>query len=120
MIKIKNEYSLKELPGFINKARKRHKYNAKSKAVDGIHFHSTKEADYYEELLLKEKAGVVLFFLRQVPFDLPGGAKHRIDFVEFMPDGRVTFVEVKGYDTPAGKLKRKMIENLYPIKIELV
>lgn len=72
------------------------------------------------KLLEKTTSGDVLFFLRQVPFELPGGVKHFIDFEVFFADGTVEFVEVKGLDTPMGKAKRKMVEDLYPIKITVV
>jgi len=97
----------------------KHKFHAKPTSRYGIHFDSQKEARYYDTLILRQKAGEVLFFLRQIPFDLPGGVKHRIDFMEFWSDGTVHVVEIKGYDTPAGKMKRKMVESLYPITIEV-
>lgn len=98
----------------------KHKYNAKKTEIDGIRFDSKKEARYYQELLLRQRAGEIVFFLRQVPFHLPGNVRHVIDFVEFHTDGTVHIVEVKGYDTPQGKMKRKMVEDVYPVKIELV
>ena len=61
-----------------------------------------------------------MFFLRQVPFDLPGGVKYRADFMIFWADGSVTVEDVKGYDTPQSRLKRRQGEVLYPVKIELV
>jgi len=97
----------------------RHKYHAKPTSRNGIKFQSKKEARYYDTLLLRQKAGQVLFFLRQVPFDLGGGVIHRIDFMEFWTDGTVHIVEIKGYDTPIGKMKRKIVESLYPIDIEV-
>ena len=96
-----------------------HKFNAKATSEDNIRFASKKEAIYYNELKLRVRAGEVVFFLRQVPFDIPAGV-HRIDFVEFLSNGEVEFIEVKGYDTPMGKLKRKQVEELYPIKIKVV
>ena len=97
----------------------RHKFRAVQTVADGIKFPSKKEARYYEELKLRQAAGGVLFFLRQVPFHLPGGVRHVIDFVEFHADGTVHFVEIKGYDTPIGKLKRKLVESIYPISVEV-
>lgn len=97
----------------------RHKFNAKPTEYDGRRFDSKKEARYAQGLDLRKKAGEIIFYLRQVPFDLPGGVKYRIDFVEFHTDGTVRFIDVKGYDTPMGKAKRKMVEDLYPVKIEL-
>lgn len=99
---------------------KKSKYNAVIVERDGYKFDSKKEAKYFDELLLRVKAKEVLFFLRQVPFHLPGKVVYRLDFLEFHPDGSVHFVEVKGFDTPMGKLKRKQTEELYPVKIEVV
>jgi hypothetical protein len=99
--------------------RLRHKFRAKPSEADGIIFASKKEMDYYRELLLRKKSGEVLFFLRQVPFHLPGNVRHVIDFVEFWSDGTVHVVEIKGFDTPLGKLKRKQVMDLYPINIEV-
>jgi len=96
----------------------KHKFNAVPTKSDGIRFDSKKEALYYEELKLKKKAGLVLFFLRQVPVDLPGKTKYRVDFLEFHADGTVHFVDVKGMRTETYKLKKRQIEELYPIEIE--
>lgn len=98
----------------------RHKYHATPTVNDGIRFDSKKEAAYYEKLKLWRSAGEVLFHLRQVPFDLPGGVKYRADFVIFWADGDVTVVDVKGFDTPQSKQKRKQVEALYPIEIQIV
>lgn len=105
---------------FWGKRPKRNKYGAKKVEVDGIRFHSKKEADYYCRLKLLKRAGEVDFFLRQVPFDLPGGVKYRCDFQVFWSDGKVTFVDVKGFMTKTSKLKIKQVEELYPIEIVLV
>jgi len=85
----------------------KHKFKAKPTVYDGIKYGSKKEANYAFKLDLAKKSGELLFYLRQVPFDLPGGFKHRIDFLEFWADGTAKFVEVKGMDLPMGKLKRK-------------
>lgn len=98
--------------------RQRHKFNAVRTERDGIKFHSKKEARYYDELKLKQGAGVVLFFLMQVPFMLPGNVKYRCDFQEFHADGTVHFVDVKGHRTPQYIDKKKMVESLYPVEIE--
>jgi hypothetical protein len=97
----------------------RHKFRAKPSDEDGIRFASKKERAYYQGLKLRQKNGEVLFFLRQAPFHLPGNVRHIIDFIEFWADGTVHFVEIKGFDTPLGKLKRKQVMDLYPINVEV-
>lgn len=96
----------------------RHKYGAKPTTKDDIRFDSKAEAAYYSQLKIRLNHDV-LFFLRQVPFDLPGGVKYRADFVLFMKDGNVEIIDVKGMDTPMSKMKRKQVEDLYPIEIKL-
>jgi hypothetical protein len=98
----------------------KNKYNAKRTIVDGITFDSKKEARYYSELLLRRRAGEITFFLRQVPFDLPGGIKYRVDFVEFCADGTIRFIDVKGVQTKEFILKKRMVEHLYPVQIMIV
>lgn len=94
------------------------KYHNKITSIDGIKFHSKKEAEYYCELLIRERYGDVLFFLRQIPLHLPGNTKYICDFVEFLSDKSVHFIDVKGKRTPAYIKNKKMVEALYPIIIE--
>jgi hypothetical protein len=104
-----------------------HKYHAKPVEIDGIKFPSTKEGDYYNQLKLEQRAGLILCFLRQVPFHLPGGVVYRLDFMVFSHpfndvNGvyRVRFIDVKGVKTPVYEIKRKQVEELYGIHIEEV
>ncbi len=98
--------------------RFRHKFNAKPTELDGIKFASKKEAKYYHELKLRQAAGEVLFFLRQVPFHLPGNVRYVCDFAEFLADGQVRFVDVKGYKTDMYKLKVKQVKAVFGVTIE--
>ncbi len=98
---------------------KKHKFSAKITKVDGIKFHSKKESMYYGVLKDMQRSGELLFFLRQVPFHLPGNIRCVIDFMEFWANGDIKFIDVKGIDTLLSKTKRKQVEALYPIKIEL-
>ena len=97
-----------------------HKFKAKQTEIDNIKFASRKEAKYYMELKLRQRAGEVLFFLRQVPFHLTGDIKYVCDFQVFLTDGTVEFVDVKGMETDMFKLKKKQVEALYPIEIKIV
>lgn len=99
----------------------RHKFGNIPVMVDGITFSSKKESRYYQDLLLAKKSGDLLFFLRQVPFHLPGGVRYVVDFETIWKDGHIEFVDVKGFFTPASKMKIKMVEELYfPVKIIIV
>ena len=98
----------------------KHKFNAQKTVRNGFRFDSKKEARYYDQLVSAEKAGVVLFFLRQVPFHLPGNVVYRVDFQVFMADGHVRFIDVKGYRTKEYITKKKLVEAHYPVEIEEV
>ena len=95
----------------------RHKFNAKKTIRDGLKFDSNKEAEYYDTLKEKVENGEVLFFLRQVPIDLPGNIRYYCDFLVFNVDHTCDFIDVKGYKTPVYKIKKKQIESIYPFKI---
>lgn len=97
-----------------------HKFHAKPSYVDDKWFGSKAEAQYYTHLKLLQEQGKIVFFLRQVPFDLPGKVKYFVDFVEFWADGTVKFTDVKGYETETFKLKKKMVEEIYPVELHIV
>lgn len=101
----------------IRKTVIRHKFKAKPTITDDIRFDSKKEAAFYTQLKLRQSVGEVLFFLRQVPFHLPGGVRYVCDFQVFTADGRVEFIDVKGMQTAEFKAKRRMVESLYPVEI---
>lgn len=100
--------------------RPRHKFGAVPTVQNGVRYASKAEARYAAQLDLRKRAGDVLFFLEQVPIRLPGGTKYVVDFVEFLASGEVRFVDVKGVVTPMFTLKKKQVEALYPIEIEVV
>ena len=99
--------------------RQKHKFSAERTELDGIKFASKKESRYYSDLLVRQRIGEVVFFLRQVPFHLPGGTKYVVDFQEFMADGTVRFVDVKGFQTKEFIRAKKQVEAIYPVQIEL-
>lgn len=87
---------------------------------NGIRFPSKLEANYYKQLMLRQHAGEVVFFLRQVPFHLPGNVRYVVDFVVFTAEGDVIFVDVKGMKTPEFIMKKKLVEALYPVEITVL
>lgn len=100
--------------------RQKHKFNATQCKADEIKFSSKAERAYYHRLKFLQQSGDVVFFLMQVPFRLPGGVKYVVDFQIFYADGTVSFVDVKGVSTPLFILKKKQVEEIYPITIEVV
>lgn len=97
----------------------KHKYHAKPTKVDNVRYDSKKEAKYAGQLRILQKCGEILFFLRQVPFEIGAGIKYRCDFMEFWANGDIRFVDIKGFMTPLARNKIKQVEDLYPIKIEV-
>lgn len=103
-----------------NPPARRNKYNAVATVVDGIRFDSKAEARFYESLKGMVLAGQLKYFLRQVPFDLPGNVKYKCDFMMVYHNGKVAYVDVKGRRTPMYILKKKQVESLYPVEIQEV
>lgn len=94
--------------------------------ADGIKFGSKKESRIFRELQARQHNGELKFFLLQVPFILPGKTdsgrrfKHYLDFMAVRTDGQIEYIEVKGRDLPVGKMKRRQVEEIYGINIEVI
>lgn len=111
------------------------KYRAKPTVVDGVRFHSQKEARRYAELRLLEKAGEIWGLELQPAFPLlvhvmraakalaQGGTfrigEYRGDFKYHDRAGTVPYVveDVKGFKTPLYKWKKRHVEAQYGIQI---
>lgn len=111
------------------------KYRNVRVEVDGITFDSKREAAYWQELKLREKAGEITDVQRQVPFDLHCPGPHGSSFViaRFIADftfrdvdpegdfGRRHVADVKGGKvTQMFALKAKWMNLEYGIDIEVV
>ena len=102
------------------------KYRAIKTVVDGITFDSKKEAKRYSELKMMEKAGIIATLRLQPEFKcMVNGKKvctYKADFEYLMvdeegPDGQIGYYiveDVKGFKTPVYKLKKKLVEALFP------
>jgi hypothetical protein len=101
------------------------KYHNKKTVIDGITFDSKKEAQYYAELKLLQRAGEITAFERQVRYELqPGftyqGQKVRpihyiADFVVTYNNGQQEVVDCKGMRTKDYILKSKMFRFKFPM-----
>ena len=110
---------------------KRNKYGNRRTEVDGIMFHSAKEAKRYTELKLMEKAGAIRGLRLQVPFDLEvNGVKicrYVADFVyEEQIHGEKIFSrglwgtvieDVKGKRTDVYRIKAKLMKAILNIEV---
>ncbi len=83
---------------------KRNKYGAKRKEVDGINFHSTSEADYY--IHLKEE-GVNIVELQPKVRLTKANLLYKPDFL-IEEDGVLVYIDVKGFETPVFKIKKRL------------
>lgn len=105
-------------------APKTHKYRAERFSLDGIRFDSKAEANCWARLKIMERAGEISGLERQTafPFVVNGETvfTYRADFTYRDRDGRRHAIDVKGYDTPMSKLKRRIIEAARDITIEVV
>lgn len=87
---------------------KKNKYNNIKTAVDGITFDSKAEAKRYRELQTLLKAREIRGFTRQPSFLLPGNIRYRPDFLVCGKDGKMWCEDVKGVETQAFRLKKKL------------
>lgn len=101
-------------------ARRRSKYSNARTDYNGRTYDSKAEARYAMGLDMRQRAGEVLYWLWQVPFHLPGKTVYRCDFAVFESDGSAHYVDVKGIETQLFKLKKRQVEELYPVTIEVV
>jgi hypothetical protein len=101
------------------------KYRNRKTTVDGIEFHSKKEADFYCELKLRQKANDFLVFnlqpefVLQNPFTDREGKKHqaikyRADFMILHHEGTEEVIDVKGMKTKEYLLKKKLFLAKFP------
>lgn len=99
------------------------KYHNVRTEVDGISFSSRLEADYYQHLMLRWKAGDLLWFAMQVPFGLEGGVRYVADFVVVdFTHGRqeVRVIDTTGMMTQVKKNKLKQMKARWGITVEIV
>lgn len=89
-------------------------------AVDGITFDSKAEAVQYQQLKLMQQAGEIIGFTRQPSFVLPGGIRYMPDFLVCDKDMKIWVEDVKGFETQAFKIKRKLWDETFwwlPLRI---
>jgi len=106
---------------------KEHKYNAKSVVVEGVHYASTREYDRYQELRMKQKAGLIRGLRRQVVFQFIHNGihigKYVADSTYYEPGNParkawdLVVEDSKGVRTPLYQRSKKMMLAFYGIEI---
>lgn len=108
----------------LRKLLRQHKYRAKPTVIDGHRFPSRREARRYGELKLLERAGLISQLELQPRFPITvGGIKvctYVGDFMYANSKGERVIEDVKGMRTPMYKLKKKLLEATYGIRIQEV
>lgn len=97
------------------------KYGAVRTIVDGIRFASKKEAARYRDLRLMQQGGLISELRWQVPFEIRIKEIYicswLADFTYTAKDGMKCTEDVKGMRTDVYKLKKKLVEAQYNIRI---
>lgn len=100
--------------------KKRAKYGNIPTEVDGKRFDSKHEAEVYEGLMLRRRAGELWIVLRQVAFDLPGGIRYIADFVTIDHAGHVEVIDAKSAATKRNRVyinKKKQMRAEWGVEI---
>lgn len=107
------------------------KFHAIKATINDIQFDSLNESRYYIKLLQEKKAGIIKSFEMQQSFLITPSYKkngktirkmeYLADFVIQYPDGSTRVIDVKGVETDVFKMKKKLVEYMYPdVTIECV
>ena len=117
--------SAKEYQEAAAKPARGNKYKAKRTLLDGICFDSKAEASYYAGLKLRQRAGEVEDVEMQRPYALIIEGQlictYRADFVFWdVAERRRRVIDVKGIETPAFKIKRKLMKACHGLEVEVV
>jgi len=100
------------------------KYNNKKTSYNGHYYDSMLEANYAMYLDILVKAKVVDHWEGQVVKRLDVNGKtvctYRLDFEVYYTNGKVEYVEVKGFWTDVARIKVKLFEALENVTVTVV
>ncbi|GAA0735585.1 DUF1064 domain-containing protein [Clostridium oceanicum] len=99
------------------------KYGSKKIVIDGITFDSKDEARYYEYLKKKKSKGKIVNFELQPKYTLIPAFKknsksyramtYTPDFIIYNLDGSEELIDVKGFSTQQGEIRKKLFDYKY-------
>lgn len=114
----------------IKQKPERNKYGAKRVSVDGYNFDSKAEARRYNELKLMRQTGLISNLQVHPRFPIVHNEREicvvELDFKYLargdvvVPEWRYEDVKSPATNTPLSKLKRKLVESFYGIKVTLI
>lgn len=96
------------------------KYKAVRTTIDGITFASQREANRYAELKLLVKAKTISDLRMQYAYIIAINGVHICNYIadfRYIENGQVVVEDAKGVRTPVYKLKKKLVEAAYNVKI---
>lgn len=100
---------------------KRPKYRNQRLTFQGLTYDSKKELKDYQDLKSQQALGAIRGVARQVSLQLPNTSRRiRIDFVVIENDGRIRWMDSKGYESKEWALKRQIVKDAFGIEIELI
>ena len=93
------------------------KYRAIKTEVDGVWFASKAEARHYSLLKAREERGEITHLILQPAWPIVINGKkvctYKADF-SYRENGNLRVIDVKGMLTPVYRLKKKLVESMYP------
>ncbi len=99
------------------KQPKSNKYHAIKTEYSGKKYDSKFEAEFAQKLDIMKTFGKIKDWKRQIAFDLKVDGKkicrYVVDFVVFHLDGKEEYIEIKGVETAAWKIKRNLFLQLH-------
>lgn len=101
------------------------KYRSKPTIVDNIRFMSKRESARYESLKCLVRAGQIENLELQPTYPITINGRHickvKLDFrYADKKTGQQIIEDVKGYDNPLSKLKRKLVEAQHEIGVVII
>lgn len=106
------------------KPKRKNKYGAVRTQVGCLTFASKREAKHYQELKLRERNGSISNLVLQPSYNIEINGQHIckvvLDFYYMDRDRKEHTIDVKGRDNALSKLKRKLVQAMYKIEVEIV
>lgn len=120
MSNVTQRLSLDEYNILVGKKARPSKYNNKKVDLNGVEFDSTRECRRYQDLELMQRGGQIFELKRQVPYDITIDGAHICTWIAdftYRINGKQVTEDVKGFKTPEYKLKKRLVEAIYGVKI---